>query len=66
MGSTRRPSASDAPPRSTVFADYFAKNIQTYWTEALVNFTETVRFSGLWLDMNEPSSFSEVRDSIAQ
>jgi alpha-glucosidase len=46
-------------PGITVFADYFSKNIQQYWTEALQNFTQTVAFSGLWLDMNEPASFSE-------
>lgn len=30
---------------------------QQFWTESLQDFSKTVAFDGLWLDMNEPSSF---------
>ncbi|KAH7923369.1 glycoside hydrolase family 31 protein [Leucogyrophana mollusca] len=45
-------------PGYTVWPDWFSENIQSYWTEALRNWTEMgVEFSGIWLDMNEASSF---------
>ncbi|KAG2123725.1 glycosyl hydrolases family 31-domain-containing protein [Suillus cothurnatus] len=45
-------------PGYTVFPDWFSENILSVWTEALRNWTELgVEFSGIWLDMNEPSSF---------
>ncbi|KAG6827387.1 hypothetical protein H0H92_011985 [Tricholoma furcatifolium] len=35
-------------------------NAQNWWTEALRNWTEAgVKFSGIWLDMNEASSFCD-------
>lgn len=40
------------------FPDWFAENTQAWWTEGLKNWTELgVKLSGIWLDMNEPSSF---------
>ncbi|KAG1814614.1 glycoside hydrolase family 31 protein [Suillus subaureus] len=45
-------------PGYTVFPDWFSENILSVWTEALRNWTEMgVEFSGIWLDMNEASSF---------
>lgn len=45
-------------PGYSVFPDRFAENTQAWWTEALMNWSELgVTFSGIWLDMNEPSSF---------
>ena len=47
-------------PGYTVFPDWFAKNSQEYWTEALTNWSKLgVEFSGIWLDMNEASSFCD-------
>ncbi|KAI5118349.1 hypothetical protein M0805_009152 [Coniferiporia weirii] len=48
-------------PGYTVFPDWFAKNTQSWWTEALRNWSTSggVEFSGIWLDMNEPSSFCD-------
>ncbi|TCD60713.1 hypothetical protein EIP91_009634 [Steccherinum ochraceum] len=47
-------------PGYTVFPDWFSKNAQTYWTEALTNWSRSgVDFSGIWLDMNEVSSFCQ-------
>jgi alpha-glucosidase (family GH31 glycosyl hydrolase) len=47
-------------PGYTVFPDFFAKNAQQYWTEALQNWSRLgIRFSGIWLDMNEAASFCE-------
>ena len=41
-----------------VFPDWFANNTQMFWTEALSNWSQLgVNYSGIWLDMNEASSF---------
>ncbi|KAI0770901.1 glycosyl hydrolases family 31-domain-containing protein [Trametes elegans] len=45
-------------PGYTVFPDWFANNTRTFWAEALRNWSDSgLNFSGIWLDMNEPSSF---------
>ncbi|OSX68164.1 glycoside hydrolase family 31 protein [Postia placenta MAD-698-R-SB12] len=47
-------------PGYTVFPDWFANNTQAFWTEALRNWSQGgVGFSGIWLDMNEASSFCD-------
>ncbi|KAG7095313.1 hypothetical protein E1B28_006078 [Marasmius oreades] len=47
-------------PGFTVFPDWFGNSTQSWWTEALRNWSESgVEYSGIWLDMNEPSSFCE-------
>ncbi|KAF5391184.1 hypothetical protein D9757_003121 [Collybiopsis confluens] len=47
-------------PGFTVFADWFANNTQQWWTEALKNWSDGgVEYSGIWLDMNEISSFCQ-------
>lgn len=43
-----------------VFPDWFARNTQSWWTEALRNWSSSgVEFSGIWLDMNEASTFCD-------
>ncbi|KAI0735986.1 glycosyl hydrolases family 31-domain-containing protein [Earliella scabrosa] len=45
-------------PGYTVFPDWYAENAQAYWAEALRNWSvQGVNYSGIWLDMNEVSSF---------
>lgn len=47
-------------PGYTVFPDWFSPNAEQYWTEALTNWSLSgVDFSGIWLDMNEISSFCD-------
>ncbi|KAG9308425.1 glycoside hydrolase family 31 protein [Chiua virens] len=47
-------------PGYTVWPDWFGPNTLAWWTEALRNWTVLgVNFSGVWLDMNEPSSFCQ-------
>lgn len=46
--------------RMQVFPDWFHKNTQQWWTEALRNWSAAgIEFSGIWLDMNEASSFCD-------
>ncbi|KAI0800475.1 glycosyl hydrolases family 31-domain-containing protein [Fomes fomentarius] len=45
-------------PGYTVFPDWFSENAAGLWKEALTNWSQSgVEFSGIWLDMNEASSF---------
>ncbi|KAF5371361.1 hypothetical protein D9615_009680 [Tricholomella constricta] len=47
-------------PGYTVFPDWFQSKTQQWWTDALRNWTESgVEYSGIWLDMNEASSFCD-------
>lgn len=48
-------------PGYTVFPDWFATPaVGAWWTEAYKNWTEAgVEWDGIWLDMNEASSFCE-------
>jgi len=48
----------DADRSTKVFPDWFANETQNWWGEALMNWSASgIEFSGLWLDMNEASSF---------
>ncbi|KAF9235080.1 glycoside hydrolase family 31 protein [Melanogaster broomeanus] len=45
-------------PGYTAYPDWFGEKTQAWWTDALRNWSEMgVDFSGIWLDMNEASSF---------
>ncbi|EIW74552.1 glycoside hydrolase family 31 protein [Coniophora puteana RWD-64-598 SS2] len=45
-------------PGFTAWPDWFAPNTQDWWTQALQNWSDSgIEFDGIWLDMNEPSSF---------
>ncbi|KAJ8463569.1 hypothetical protein ONZ45_g17534 [Pleurotus djamor] len=47
-------------PGYTVFPDWFADNTERWWTDALRNWSSSgLEFSGIWLDMNEASSFCD-------
>ncbi|KDR73230.1 hypothetical protein GALMADRAFT_251812 [Galerina marginata CBS 339.88] len=47
-------------PGYTVFPDWFQKNTQDWWTESFRNWSNSgIEFSGIWLDMNEASSFCD-------
>ncbi|ORY27649.1 alpha-glucosidase precursor [Naematelia encephala] len=50
-------------PGYTVFPDWFAPNMQQLWNEAFTNLSQVVDFDGIWLDMNEPSSFVDGSQS---
>lgn len=44
-------------PVETVYPDFFAPMIETYWTNMLSEFRKLTNFDGLWLEMNEIESF---------
>ncbi|KAF7976546.1 hypothetical protein HWV62_6195 [Athelia sp. TMB] len=46
-------------PGACKFPDFLAKNTQDWWTESLEGWQKILPYDGLWLDMNEPSSFCD-------
>ncbi|KAF5346403.1 hypothetical protein D9758_012755 [Tetrapyrgos nigripes] len=47
-------------PGYTVFPDWFHNDTEQWWFEAMTNWSNGgIEFSGIWLDMNEVSSFCE-------
>nr|XP_019004572.1 alpha-glucosidase [Kwoniella mangroviensis CBS 8507]OCF68033.1 alpha-glucosidase [Kwoniella mangroviensis CBS 8507] len=45
------------PGELTSVSYWFNPKMQQVWTEAFYNLSQVVDFDGIWLDMNEPSSF---------
>ncbi|XP_070761323.1 sucrase-isomaltase, intestinal [Enoplosus armatus] len=42
----------------TAFPDFFRNSTATWWNQEILDFFEnTMKFDGLWIDMNEPASF---------
>ncbi|KAI9496829.1 alpha glucosidase [Zychaea mexicana] len=44
-------------PGYTVFPDWFHKNAAQYWDYEIASFMSRMDLDGLWIDMDEPSSF---------
>ncbi|CAL8350989.1 unnamed protein product [Lota lota] len=41
----------------TAFPDFFRNRTAEWWLQEIKDFYEIMKFDGLWIDMNEPSSF---------
>ena len=46
-------------PGNTTFVDFFHPNSTKYWEEMLDMLYQKVKFSGIWLDMNEYANFCD-------
>ncbi|CAO3630085.1 unnamed protein product [Mucor hiemalis] len=44
-------------PGYTVFPDWWHPNISLYWEKEIGDWMKSLELDGLWIDMNEPSSF---------
>jgi alpha-glucosidase (family GH31 glycosyl hydrolase) len=44
-------------PGKVYFVDYLHPNASLFWKSQLDRLYELIPFSGVWLDMNEPSNF---------
>ncbi|KAI8085340.1 alpha glucosidase [Thamnidium elegans] len=44
-------------PGYTVFPDWWHPNITNYWQSEIIEWMELLKLDGIWIDMNEPSSF---------
>jgi len=54
-------------PGFTVWPDWFHNKSQSYWSDQITDFHHDLAFDGIWLDMNEPSSYivgSTTRDVV--
>mmetsp|Transcript_11117 Transcript_11117/g.29793 ORF Transcript_11117/g.29793 Transcript_11117/m.29793 type:complete len:951 (+) Transcript_11117:337-3189(+) len=56
-GFNREPYMTQVWPGPTVMPDWFHPNTSAYWTDSIATFHETLKFDGLWTDMNEVSNF---------
>ncbi|CAK60057.1 unnamed protein product (macronuclear) [Paramecium tetraurelia] len=46
-------------PGSSYFPDFFHPNCSTYWRTMIKHLYQSTNFSGLWIDMNEPTNFCD-------
>lgn len=53
-------------PGPSVFVDFFHPNASTYWSDMLGLLYDKVKFSGIWLDMNEYANFDGPYDPPSQ
>jgi len=44
-------------PGTSYFPDFFHPNASEYWGTMMYDLYKKVNFTGMWLDMNEPSNF---------
>ncbi|XP_033641301.1 lysosomal alpha-glucosidase-like isoform X2 [Asterias rubens] len=44
-------------PGETVFPDFFNEKTKSWWFDQIKDFHAQIHFDGIWIDMNEPSSF---------
>ncbi|XP_010290837.1 PREDICTED: lysosomal alpha-glucosidase-like, partial [Phaethon lepturus] len=45
------------PPGDSVFPDYTNPRTVEWWTQMCLEFKDVLDYDGIWIDMNEPSSF---------
>ncbi|ETV78512.1 hypothetical protein H257_08029 [Aphanomyces astaci] len=50
-------------PGDVAFPDFFHPNASIYWEAQLRRYYKSVAYDGIWLDMNEPSSFCTDSDT---
>ena len=46
-------------PETAVFMDWFNKKCMNVWSFGLYNLYTQTNFDGLWIDMNEPTTFKD-------
>ncbi|KAI7897105.1 alpha glucosidase [Mucor mucedo] len=44
-------------PGYTTFPDWWHPNITKYWEKKIIDWMDLLKLDGIWIDMNEPSSF---------
>ena len=45
-------------PKKAVFLDWFNPNSSNFWSQGLSDLYNLAEFDGIWIDMNEPTTFS--------
>ena len=45
------------PDNFTYFPDFSSPITQQWWIDQILDFHNTIKFDGIWIDMNEPASF---------
>ncbi|XP_042208906.1 probable maltase-glucoamylase 2 isoform X2 [Homarus americanus] len=45
------------PDNKTAFPNFFKESTKDWWVQEITFFYNTLKFDGLWIDMNEPANF---------
>jgi alpha-D-xyloside xylohydrolase len=53
----KQPAVGQVWPGYTTFPDWTHPNTEAWWTRQIARFHDVIPFDGLWIDMNEASSF---------
>lgn len=48
-------------PGACIIPDFFNKETREWWAKKIKEFVENYSIDGIWLDMNEPSVFNEIK-----
>ena len=56
---TQKPYVGKVWPGATTFVDFFHPNSTQYWSDMLNKLYAKLKFSGIWLDMNELANFCD-------
>lgn len=59
LNATGQPLIGEVWPGPTAFPDFTNPETQQWWHDMVKDFHDQVPFDGMWIDMNEPSSFVE-------
>ncbi|OWA52227.1 putative maltase-glucoamylase 2 [Hypsibius exemplaris] len=54
------------PDGRAAFPDFFTRKARTWWIDEVRRQYQTLKFDGLWIDMNEPASFGTNTDGQGQ
>ncbi|CAK4699767.1 hypothetical protein LEN26_018477 [Aphanomyces euteiches] len=61
-GSTTKLDINRVWPGDVAYPDFFHPNASSYWKHQLSRYYTIAQYDGIWLDMNEPSSFCTDND----
>ncbi|CAN8010658.1 unnamed protein product, partial [Ixodes pacificus] len=53
------------PCGPVAYVDFFRSATQSWWAKELDIFRKLVHFDGIWMDMNEPTEFSGIKDVVS-
>lgn len=51
-------------PGDSYFPDFFHPKCKEYWSFMMGDLHKKTNFTGMWLDMNEPSNFASCQRSL--
>ena len=53
-------------PGKTLYPDFMNPKVEEFWNQGLTNYYKIIKYDGIWLDMNEPTSLLEEGKCIGE